>query len=202
MVVATILFVSTILLISPFVSVYTKGVMDADYVRPLFGFLLVLGEYISAVRMPYNSIVHAAGHFKETKRGAWLEAIINITLSIALVFNFGLVGVAIGTTVAMFIRTVEFVYHANKYVLHRSVKNSVGKIFVAIMITTISSIVWFSIIHISLPTNYLEWILEAVMVFLTISSITILSYCIFYRKEMKDALVFLRKMLGRKGENR
>lgn len=198
MVVTTILFVSTLLLITPFVNVYMGSVVDADYVRPLFGFCLVLGEFIWAIRMPYNSIIHAAGHFKETKRGAWLEAIVNITLSIILVFNFGLIGVAIGTAVAMLIRTIEFIFHANKHILHRTIKSSIGKISVSIAITIIASVIWFGIIQIPLPTNYLEWIVEATIVFLTISNITLLSYCLLYRKEMKDALAFLRKMLKKK----
>ena len=69
------------------------------------------------------SITLAAGHFKETRKGAWLEAFINLTLSIILVFKFGIVGVAIGTLVAMIIRTAEFMYHTSKYILKRSAQN-------------------------------------------------------------------------------
>lgn len=194
----TILFVSTLLLAIPFVSVYTRGVTDADYFRPLFGYLLVLGKFIWAIRLPYNSLIHAAGHFKETRKGAWLEAVVNIVLSIILVFNYGIVGVAIGTAVAMLIRTVEFIFHANKYILHRSVKNSVGKILVAVSITIIASIIRFNIVQIDLPTNYLGWIIEAIIVLLSVSIITILSYLVLYKKDMKDVLAFSKKILKKR----
>ena len=190
--VITILFVSALLLITPFISVYTNGVTDADYIRSLFGYLLVLGEFIWAIRLPYNSLIYAAGHFKETKKGAWLEAIINIVLSILLVFNFGLVGVAIGTAVAMLIRTIEFIYHANKFVLCRTVKNSVGKIFIAILITTVVSIVGFCFVQVPLPDDYLEWFAEAMIVFSIISIVTVSSYSILYKKEIRDALKILK----------
>lgn len=196
--ITTILFVSTLLLITPFVSVYAGNVTDADYIRPIFGYLLVLGEFIWAIRMPYNSLVAAAGHFRETRRGAWVEAGTNIILSIALVFNFGIIGVAIGTAVAMLVRTVELIYYANKNILLRGVKRSVGKILISIIITLTSSLIWFSVIKAPLPNGYLEWGLQALMVFLTISVVTMLFYCVCYREEMKDVLKLFNKLFSRK----
>ena len=103
------LITCAIVLIVPFISVYTKGVTDANYIRYAFGALIVISEYIWAIRLPYSSLVLAAGHFKETRKGAWVECISNIVISVLLVRAFGLIGVAIGTIVAMAIRTIEFI---------------------------------------------------------------------------------------------
>lgn len=198
MMIVTIVFTSTLLLITSFISVYVKGVTDADYIRPLFGYLLVLGEYIWAIRIPYNSLIQAAGRFKETRKGAWIEAGVNIILSAILVFNFGLVGVAIGTAVAMFIRTVEFIYYANKYILYRNVRCSVLKIMVSVIITVVVSFLGLCIVKAPLPDNYVDWIIQAVIAFLIISSITMLSYCVLYRKEMNDVLKVFGRLFKRK----
>ena len=122
--ISTVVFICAMILITPFVSIYTKGVSDADYVRPVFGILIVISEFIWAVRLPYSSTTLAAGHFKQTRIGAWVEAITNIVISVILVFNFGIIGVAIGTIIAMFIRTIEFMYHNSKYILKRKVSES------------------------------------------------------------------------------
>ena len=79
-IIITIFYSCTLLLIVPFVSVYTQNINDTNYIRPLFGTLLVISEFIWAIRLPYSTITLAAGHFKETKVGAWIEAITNLLI--------------------------------------------------------------------------------------------------------------------------
>ena len=188
--VVTIIFICTFLLITPFVKIYTSGVTDADYVRPVFGFLLTLSELVWSIRLPYSSITLAAGHFKETRRGAWVEAIVNIVLSVILVFNFGLIGVAIGTTVAMLIRTIEFVYHANKYILKRSVRTSAYKIVTAVVITVIF-IVLANVVGIPSMDGYMQWGFYALI--LISGSVVVVIYSVFYREETVGIMRRIRK---------
>ena len=190
MILITVLFACTLILITPFVQNYTSGVHDADYARPLFGCLLTLSEFVWAIRLPYNSLTLAAGHFKETRKGAWFEAIINVVVSIVLVFNFGIVGVAIGTLVAMAIRTVEFVYHANKYILKRGTRTSVGKILLAVFIASVA-ITIYAFVPMNFSHGYFEWGIGALIAFLVVSTLTILLYTMFYRKEMRGVIKWL-----------
>ena len=109
------------ILILPFVSIYTGGVTDAQYHQPLFAVLLIAGSYAYSIRHPFNCVVSAAGHYKETKPGAIGEMVINLALSLILVKPLGLVGVALGTLVAMSFRTVYTVWYLSRNILHRSV---------------------------------------------------------------------------------
>lgn len=194
---ATIVYTSTIILIVPFVSIYTKGITDANYIRPIFGVLLVLSEFMWAIRLPYSSITIAAGHFKETKKGAWIEAITNIVLSIILVFKYGIIGVAIGTLVAMLIRTIEFVYHTNKYILNRNIFESVKKII--IIIIEVLLIVFLSKY---LPKiniiSYLTWIEYALLVSILSIAIVLLINVIIYKKEFKEMINILKNLFKRR----
>ena len=110
-----IIYTCTLILIIPFITIYTNNVHDINYIRPMFALLIVLSELVWAIRLPYNLLNANAGRFKETKKGAILEALINIIISIVLVNYYGIIGVAIGTLIAMAIRTIEFVYQVNKY---------------------------------------------------------------------------------------
>ncbi len=195
--IATIIFVTTMLMITPFITVYTDGVTDANYYRPIFGYLLVISEFLWAIRLPYSSITLAAGHFKETRKGAWVEAIVNIVLSVILVFNFGLIGAAIGTIVAMLIRTIEFVYHANKYILKRSVLVSVGKIVIA-TIATIITVVIMHFINLSMPDGYIAWILDASIVFLIAVVVSFILFFVCYKKEFAMVLNRVKNVMSRK----
>lgn len=199
--ISTIAFTSTIVLITPFISVYMKGVSDADYIRPLFGILLVISEYIWAIRQPYNVIVLAAGHFRETKKGAWLECITNIVVSILLVGKLGIVGVAIGTIVAMTIRTIELIYHANKYILERPMRNSAKKILIIIVETSIAIIV-SQLMPFKENTNYLNWGINAIMVGLATTAITLGLNLIFLKEDLKNAKHLFKVIFKRRKQEK
>lgn len=191
----TIIYTSTIILITPFVAVYTKGVTDANYIRDTFGILFVTSEYIWAIRLPYVSITLAAGHFKETRIGAWVECLSNIVISSILVWKLGIIGVAIGTIVAMFIRTAEFVYHANKYILSRKQWISIKKFLIIIIETlTVCTIVKF--IPYITNNNYISWFINAFIV-ASVASIIVLAFnFISSRNEFKEAVYILKNTIA------
>lgn len=193
----TILFTCTMILIVPFVSVYTKNITDANYIRHLFGYLIVISEYVWAIRLPYSSLILSAGHFKETRIGAWVECLTNIILSIILVFNYGIIGVTIGTIVAMTIRTSEFIYHANKHILNRNINISIKKIAL-ILIETIIIVFISNYLPYLDNTNYINWILNAVMTIILASTICIPINFILYKNEFKELINTFKKIIKRK----
>ena len=190
----TVVFACAFLLITPFVAIYTQGVTDANYIQPLFGYLLTLSGLVFSVMIPYCSLSLTAGHFKETRIGAWVEAGTNILVSVALVIKFGLVGVAIGTVVAMTIRTIEFVYHANKYILKQSAWLSIKKMLISSVVITIV-VVLTQIFYTPNPTGYLEWIFIAFVVAAIAMAMSILAYTVFCKREMVIVAKQMKKIL-------
>jgi len=154
--------------------------------------LIVIGEYIWAIRLPYSSITLAAGHFKETRKGAWIEALCNIIISICLVFKYGIIGVAIGTIVAMSIRTIEYIYHTNKYILKRNAWKSWGKILLVIIETLICIYISHCISYLD-NNNYFNWIINAIMVTFYVSIVTITINILFFKKDFKSIIKQLKK---------
>ncbi len=106
-------------LIVPFVKMYTKGVTDANYIQPFFACLLVLAQWFYCIRIPYDNVVHAAGHYRQTKPGAYIEISINLAVSLSAVRRFGLSGVISGTLAAMSARTVYIILYLSKNLLGR-----------------------------------------------------------------------------------
>ena len=193
----TICFSSAAILIVPFVSLYTSNISDANYIRNLFGLLLVISELVWATRLPYNTLISASGHFKETKKGAWVECFSNILISVILVRKYGIVGVVIGTLVAMTIRTSEFIYHSNKYILCRKLNYSIKKIFLIILEFLL--IVTFSkYIPYMTNTNFVNWIINAMIVFIFSSIVTLGLNFIFFKNEFKRIFYRIKKMIFKK----
>lgn len=187
-------YICTLVLIVPFISVYTKGISDANYIRPLFGTLLVLGEFVWAIRLPYSSITLAAGHFKETRKGAWIEAVSNIVISLILVWKYGIVGVAIGTLYAMIIRTVEFMYHTNKYILGRKQIESIKRVSIIIIETLIICLTCKFIPQFEM-ISYIAWIKYALIVFIISLCIILPINLIIYKKDAKELIKTAKRII-------
>ena len=193
----TILFTSTALLILPFVSLYTSGVTDVNYHRPIFAYALILAEAIYCIRIPYHSVVLAAGHFKETRNGAFAEAFINVIISIILVNKLGIVGVAIGTIVAMLFRTIQYAVYLSRNILERSIWVFVKKVIIYTLTTLLIIIVVKSMPDLILD-SYISWIIYATIVTIIASIITFLVGLLFYFKEVKNIYLILKRLLREK----
>lgn len=115
--VSVLVFGITLILIVPFVRIYTWEVKDANYIQYAFAFVMVLAQLVFCVREPYRLLVLSAGKFKETNRGAIIEAILNLGISLLLVSKFGLFGVALGTFVATTYRYIYFLWYINRHML-------------------------------------------------------------------------------------
>lgn len=190
--VVTIVFSATLVLIVPFVKVYTYGITDANYIVPIFATFMVIAEFVWAIRQPYNELVKAAGHFKQTKIGAWIEAGVNIVISSILVINYGMVGVAIGTLIAMLIRTVEFIIHISKYILKRSIWISVKRmilIFVQVIV-----IVFVSRFLPEVGTmSYMSWIVYAIQIVGISSVVVAVSSLLIYKEDRKGIIDLIKR---------
>ena len=187
--ISTIIFICTFILIVPFVKVYTKGITDANYIRPLFASILTLAEFIFVIRQLYYSLVKVSGHFKQTKKGAIIEASINIVISLSLVFKFGIIGVAIGTLVAMLIRTIEIIIYTSKNILNRKLSCAIKRI-ILIIVEFIIIILINRFIKIDI-NSYITWLSKGIIIFIISSSVIILINSIFN----KDILVKIKSKI-------
>lgn len=194
----SLLFTVTAVLITPFVLWYTRGVTDADYNSPVFGMLLAFAYAIECYRIPYFRMIKAAGHYKQTQWASLIQPCINIVISILAVRRFGLVGVAIGTLIAMLYHTIYFSWYLRANIIERPFKYFVKHIVVdavtiaVILLTCTPLIQWMNIHSIG------KWIIGAVVI-LVFATFESLAVCFaFYREQTKDMLqTFKRKVLRR-----
>lgn len=192
--VSTIAFVSVYFLIVPFVKIYTRGISDVSYIRPAFASIIVIAEFIFIIRQLYYGLVKVSGDFKQTRNGAIIEAIINILISLILVWKYGITGVAIGTLVAMIIRTIEIICYTNKKILKRSIYYSIKRIII-IIIEFIITYLLLKIINLNEVNNTYEWIKNAFIVTGITTIIVISLNSIAFKENVKEIINFL---FGRK----
>lgn len=187
----TLLFTCTGLLILPFVEVYTANISDVNYYLPSFAILITLAQASYCLRLPYNIAVLAAGHYKQTQSSAIIEAVINIVLSIILVSKFGLIGVAIGTLVAMCYRTAYFAFYLQKNILKRSLKHFVQHIIVDGVSVGLSIVFTYRLTMVDVAFS--SWIVLAMEVSVICFVIIFAVNLLVYYKQMRKLFDRLRK---------
>lgn len=187
----TFIFSCTILLIVPFIHVYTNGVTDTNYYQPLFAILLVLAYSFLCLRIPYFIMILAAGHYKETQVCHIVAAVMNICVSIITVKIWGLIGVAIGTLSAMFYQTVWMAIYNSK----RLIKCNFLQFIKRISIDIASACIIYGIAQcwIYLPENYFEWIILAIKVVMLAFFVVVFINIIFEKQKLIKMASFIRK---------
>lgn len=137
MLIFSVLFTVTFFMILPFVRLYTNGATDINYIRPLYAAIVLVADYLYCVRCSYSCIIFAAGHFRQTMKNSYVEAGINIVISLLLVNKFGLVGVGIGTLAAMAFRSIDYIRYLSKNIIFWDIKKIAYKYIINIIAFTI-----------------------------------------------------------------
>ena len=178
-----LIFGCTGTLIVPFVLLYTNGITDANYCQYEFAILIVLAHALHSIRLPYHMMIKASGQFKETQSNYFIAAVMNLLVSIITVKHMGLVGVAIGTLVAMVYQTLWMARYSYKNLVVRTLKELLKLTLVDCLSIAISVL-----IMIMLPLNidtFIKWLLSAIIVFsIWLFVIYIMNY-IFYKDKVQ-----------------
>lgn len=194
--VTVVFFTITGILIIPFVQLYTRGVEDANYIAPVFAILITIAQASYSIRTPYETMVLAANHFKQTQRSAIIEVIINIGISVVLVFNFGLPGVAIGTLAAMSYRTFYFVFYLKNNILDYNIWRFIKLLildFIQIMICL--GICCCLLEFHSGVDSVIDWIIRAIITSVISITVCVSVNYIYNRQYLKE---IIRKFIKRK----
>lgn len=112
-------------LIVPFVEVYTRGIQDANYKVPAFAFLSTLASMFQIMKNVYHVAVQSIGGYKETQRYYVRTAVANVVISVFLVKPLGMVGVAIGTLVAVVYQIAVLVSYLYRNVFKQPIRQFV-----------------------------------------------------------------------------
>ena len=127
----TILFFTiTGILFIQFIRIYTEGITDADYIIPLFAVLITVSQALFSLRVPYETIILSANHFKQTQTSAIVEICINLSLSVILCYKFGIIGVCLGMIGAMCYRMLYFIIYLKNNILNYKIRVFVKQIIV------------------------------------------------------------------------
>ena len=195
--ISTVVFGTCLVMIDSFITIYLNKSDDVRYHNGVFALLIIIAELLYCCRQPLLSMIMVKGCFKDTQRGAYIEAGINIVLSVALVTKFGLAGIAVGTLSAMIFRTIDLFIYVHKTFDY----SSVGRIIVRYLVT-FGSIFIVYFVHLNLidksNLSLYMWIIYSAITLLSLIILILLSSLTIYRKEFFYLFACLKGMIKKK----
>lgn len=193
--VCSYVYTLTGVLIVPFILTYTRGINDANYNVPFFAVLITIAYACNTLREGMFVMIKAAGHYKQTQKASLAEAILNLSVSILLVFKFGLVGVAIGTILATSFFGIYEMHYLSKHILYRKPMKYIRQLLVDFfsIIIIVACTHWIRIT----TYTYLVWFGKALLAAIIGAGLLLIIEWLFYRNNLKTMFRLMHKKIAR-----
>lgn len=194
--IVTVVYSSTVVLIIPFVRLYTKDIVDIEYILPITGFLFSLQGYLHDLKTPQGMLVISAGQYKETRLQTMTQGGLAVGLGVAFSYKWGLNGILIALIISEIYRLIDLVGFISKNVTKTSTRRTIIKIAYSLCIFALFCVLSFA--SRVAPNTYWGWIMYAFLVTILVSLLTIVVSVLTNRKETLDAFVRIKQIFRRK----
>ena len=173
----------TYVFLLPFITLYTSGINDANYIDNKLPILFILIQILSSCRLVDNYLIKISLNAKKTVNRSLLESLINLTFSVILVQYIGIYGVLLGTIIALLYRSNDIIMYSNKKILKRSSLKEYKLYFINLIL--FAFVCYFTTKYPVVSTSYINLICKAALYSVCIFILFIASNIIFNYKNYK-----------------
>jgi uncharacterized membrane protein len=190
-------FSCTMVLIMPFINLYTAGITDVNYNIPLIGFLFTLNGLLYSLKTPQGMLVISAGLYRETRWQVTIQGLIAVVGGVIFVQFWGLAGILIGSILSNIYRDIDLLF----YIPHKLTKLKVRTSFYRMLRVFIcfGLICWpfIQFIHIDCH-NFLEWTNWAVITAIYALLVVVIVNYLLDRRVFMNVLGRFKSLAGKR----
>ena len=198
--VTTLLISTTIILISPFISIYTSN-SDIDYKNDILPIILGSTFFISSIHIPSGHIINMSGHFKESKKINLISLISLILLTsiatlLSVLLKWNIYAVLICVSISAGILAIFEFYFAHTIVLKLNILKTIKVLLPSLLIFLASVFV-----SIGVPfsiENYFQFFLYGFLIFISLGLVTLLLNCFINFGQTKELFTILLLVFKKK----
>ncbi|MDY0277720.1 MAG: hypothetical protein RBQ97_06515 [Acholeplasma sp.] len=190
---SALLLSTTAVLIIPFIKLYTAGVVDINYIRPEFAFIMVIGSFFGVLQGPYTHLLNGASIFKEAKIIQVIGAGSLIIVGTILTHFFGIIGLSISLLLHDLIVSLGKIFISHALYFKKGFKDLLKYLVFLIIPISVASIliIYFGNFDAEI-SNYGQFILYG----LIISVVNILIILAFSFLPFKKTYAYFFKRVG------
>ncbi len=191
----TFVYSISAIMIVDFVKIYTADIRDENYVVPILGILTAANGFLYNLKTPQGMMINSAGHYKETRVQCTIQGLIILVLGLVLAPKYKLAGILVASCMSNIYRCIDLIFYVPHRIIHqpiwKTLKNHIWSVMLFALIYTCSF---------AIPINangILEWILKAI--FHSMIAVALIGgfSLLFYRRELKEMAVVLKRMVRR-----
>lgn len=167
----SIIYACILILIMPFIKIYTHGITDIEYYYPIIGFLFTLNGLLYNLKTPQGMIVISAGMYKETRIQVSIQGLIIVIGSIIFVQFWGLTGILLGMCLSNLYRTLDLLFFVPRNITSLRVSSTFLRM---IRVFVVIALCYLPFIFISIETvNFFEWFVKGILIFIYSTIVTV-----------------------------
>lgn len=194
----SIIYTVTLVMIVPFVRIYTEGITDTNYLLPGLGVIFTINAFLYNLKTPQGMMVQAAGLFRKTRTQNTIQALILLIFGLILGHFWGIYGVLFASILSNGYRCVDLFIFIPKQVTHSSPLLSFKRAGIMVM-TSIALYLSVDYVLGKIDTgNAVSWIICAAIVFVFVAIIYLFVDFIFERENFCAIVFRLKDLLRRK----
>lgn len=180
--VLNILLTTTIVMILPFIRIFTRGVNDINYLDGNIAILFMIVVALEMIHVPSGIIINVTGHFKLSRNIQIFAFLILCVTSFTFAPKYGVYGVLIANIICNTTLSGLEIYFAHNKILGIKTKEYYKILFFNTVLSIVISFIGFSF---NLVTNsYIEFCIIGIISFLCISGIIVAFNYIYFKKDM------------------
>lgn len=196
---ASILLSSVLIVILPFISLYTHSVTDINYVNDSIAILLAIILFLEVIHIPAGNMINLSGNFK-VARNIQIIVCILLVLSLSILgFLYDIYGILIGTVITnVVLASLEIKYtHIDifKGNLNDFLKKLVLNVCTMLLIILIGRKLLITI------DNYLIFFIAGFITLVIVTAILLIVNYIFFKKdvlELKKLIINMKNKFHKK----
>lgn len=197
---SSVIYSCACVLILSFVSIYTAGVTDVNYIRPVFAVLFALDAAICNMYGPQAVVIRAGGLFKEARVQTIIQAFTTLVMGVLLTSVLGISGMLIASSISNFIRVILALRLVSKQKLGISTKQTIKRIVASMIIMILiitpfflsNYVKIFSFLQI-VTSNYLAWAMIAIPV---VIYALVVCFVVFFIVDRSTLIDFCNRIVG------
>ena len=139
----TIVYGVSLLMILPFVKLYTANVNDVNYLLPWLGFLFVVRGLFDHLKTPQGMLVISAGMYRQTRWQTTTQAVIAVIGGALGGWLWGLYGILGGLILSHLYRCIDLLFFIPKHVTRLSYIRSLRHMVLVVINFGLVVLVWW-----------------------------------------------------------
>lgn len=189
----TIVYSVAVLLIIPFIKLYTAGVNDVNYILPLLSFLFIFNGFLYNIKTPQGMLVISAGMYRETRLQSTIQALLIVVIALILTPFFELYGILVALIISNIYRDIDLLFFIPKHVTKLSYKFTLKRIILALFNFSIFAVL-FLFIKIQC-SSFTDWIIYAILITSLITIWVLLTNMLIDKKNIINIYLRIKKLI-------